>query len=314
MEKAIAQIPNESNEVKFTVTLVLNASFSWLERPTKNIIIYHLISCIILASLALTAVAINMCVLVAIVYSSSLKKVILNQLISVISAACVLDCAINVPFSLYCIKVSDWLLGVKVCTMNAVFVLLISFMITWSVCGMCVERWYSIFKRNNYRLSNVCKQVVAIATPIAISIVSLFPVVLGLIEVRLFPNRFMCSIAIKKEQCYRTIILLSFILPITLGLLALLSSLIKNFTKVRNISLQRGQLSYAELFFEESHLWNEWQNCKFVDDLHNRQSIFLVKILIFFDISSRDPNSTQRYSTKVQLHGIILQTEFFDFQ
>ncbi|GFY40012.1 g_PROTEIN_RECEP_F1_2 domain-containing protein [Trichonephila inaurata madagascariensis] len=264
MDREIAQIPNESNEVKVTFTVVLNASISWLERPTKNNINYHLVACIILASLALTAIAINACVLVAIVYSSSLKKVILNQLVSVVSAACVLDCIINIPFSLYCIKVGEWLLGVKVCTTNAVFVLLISFIITWSVCGMCVERWYSISKRNKCRLFTVCKQVVAIAIPLTLSIISLLPVVLGLIEVRLFPDRFMCSIAIKKERCYRTIILLCFIFPITLGLLALLSSLIKNFTKVRNISLQRGQLSYAELFFEESHLWNEWQNCKFV--------------------------------------------------
>ncbi|KAF8767558.1 hypothetical protein HNY73_020498 [Argiope bruennichi] len=307
MDRSIAQIPNESNEVKVTVTLVLNASFSWLEKPTKGVVTYHFIACIILSSLAITAITVNVFLLVTIIYSNSLKRVILNQLVFMVSLACVLDSIINMPISIYYIKNSGWLPGLKVCTLNAVSVLLVSFMITWNVCGMCVERWYSIFKRSKYRFSSVCKQVVVIVTPITISIASLFPVIVGLIEVRLFPNRFMCSIALKKEQCYRIIILLCFVLPVTLGLLALLSSLMRNFTNVRNISSHRGQLSYPELFFEETHLWNEWQSSKFVGVI---MLLFLVLEFPFiinqmgftsFPNLSLQPNSTLNDSSAFPL-------------
>lgn len=261
MEKDVS---SEPGEVKVTVTLFLNASFSWLEKPNKNFISYHLVTCFLLAGMALAAIVINLCLLSAIFCNSNLKRVVLNQFVSVVSIACVLDCSINVPFALFHMRTTDRVLGDSVCKANASCVILINLMITWGMSGVCFERWFSIFKRNRIKVNKIYKQTVAMAIPILMGIVVLIPIAMEYIEVRIFPDRYSCSVAIRKDQSYRVIILIVFLIPVVFGMIALISSLIKNYRSIRNVNSQSVELSYAELFFEESHLWNEWQSSKFV--------------------------------------------------
>lgn len=256
---------NVTAEVRVIVTLVLNASFSWFEMPTKSILTSHLVTCIIFGLLAVTAIIFNLCLLLSIFGSSSLKKVILNQLVSLMSVACLLDCCLNAPFSLYYMKTTTWFLGPTLCTVNASCLLVISLLICWILCYMCLERYFSLYKLcQNSRTSPICKQSSAITIAVMFICGIVIPIALGLTEVRAFPSRFSCSVAVSKQLYYRIIVIVTFALPIVLSILSLLLAYVKNFRGMKDINCQRIELSYTELFFEESYLWNEWQTSKFV--------------------------------------------------
>lgn len=257
MEKDIS---SEPGEVKVTVTLVLNASF----KPTKNYISYHVILCVLLGGIALAAIVANLCLLAAIFFNSNLKKLVLNQFVCVVSFACVLECFVNAPFALYHMRTSEPFMRTPLCKINAACLIIFVLMSTWGMCGVCFERWFSIFKRNKLKFKTIYKKIFSMTMPILMGIIVIFPIALNFIEIRYFPYRYSCSVALRKDDPYRVIILLAFIIPLFLGLIVLICSLFKNFRSIKNVNSQNIELSYAELFFEESHLWNEWQSSKFV--------------------------------------------------
>ncbi|KAG8184022.1 hypothetical protein JTE90_011520 [Oedothorax gibbosus] len=257
MEKDIS---NEPGEVKVTVTLVLNASF----KPTKNFISYHVVLCVLLGGIALAAIVINLCLLSAIFFNSNLKRLVLNQFVSVVSFACVLECLVNAPFALFHMRTSEPFMGDTMCKINAACLILLGWVITCGMCGLCFERWFSIFRRNNIKPKTLYKQIFTMVLPVLIGIIVIIPIALNFIEVRNFPHRYSCSVALRKDEPYRVIILLAFVFPVFLGSIALICSLLKNYRNIKNVNSQNIELSYAELFFEESHLWSEWQSSKFV--------------------------------------------------
>lgn len=305
-----SNVINVSSEVRVTFVLVLNTSFSWLERPTKSILTSHLATCIFLSLLALAAFLLNLCVLLAIFCSSSLKKVVLNKLVSYMSITCLLDCAVNIPFSLYYMKNNTWLLGPVWCTLNATCTIVITLLIAWILCYMCIERYLSLYKIcQTKRCTLFCKQSVAIAFTVAIIFSVVFPVAVGLIEVRAFPSRYSCCVAVSKEIYYGVIIIISFVLPVFISVMSLLCAYAKNFQGIKDINGQRIELSYTELFFEESHLWNEWQTSKFVG--------FIMMLFIILElpaiITFMKPTTTplrKTYMNNLEQHNSTIQVSF----
>lgn len=279
METSSSAINVSSSEVRVTVTLVINASLSWLEKPTKSILTSHLATCIVFGLLTVTSLAFNLCLLLAICCSSSLKKVVLNQLVSWMSVTCLLDCSLNAPFSIYYMKTNTWLLGPTLCTLNASCLMVLTLLISWILCYMCIERYVSLYKLSQNRSCSLfCKKSIAMAIVFTFFCCIIFPVALGLVEVRAFPSRYSCFVAISKQLYYRILIILIFALPIFLSVASLLSAYAKNFRGIKDINCQRIELSYTELFFEESYLWNEWQTSKFVG------SIMMLFIFLEFPI------------------------------
>lgn len=305
---------NISNEVKVTVNLVLNASISWLEKPSKNVLASYLASCIILVLLTLTAIIFNVCLLLAIFCSSSLKKVILNQLVSYLSLTCLLDCSINAPFSVYFMKTNTWLLGPKLCAFNASCVFLITLAIAWILCYMCIERYLSLYKLCQNRKSCFVSKLSAAIAPLLVVISSVvFPIVTGLVETRAFPSRFCCCVFINKQLYYRIIIIGNFIFPITVSVVTLLLAYVKNFKGIRDINSQRIEMSYTELFFEESYLWNEWQISKFVGIILILFLILELPVIITFmktsvvSLKSAQLNDLQHQNSTVQVSYPVAQ-------
>lgn len=305
---------NISNEVKVTVNLVLNASISWLEKPNKNVLASYLVSCIVLGLLTLTAILFNVFLLLAIFCSSSLKKVILNQLVSYLSLTCLLDCSINAPFSVYYMKTNTWLLGPKLCAFNASCIFLITLAIAWILCYMCIERYLSLYKLCQNRKYSFFSKLSAAIVPLLVVLSSIvIPIVIGLVETTAFPSRFCCCVVINKQLYYRIIIIANFVFPITVSVVTLLLAYAKNFKGIRDINSQRIEMSYTELFFEESYLWNEWQISKFVGIILILFLILELPVIITFMKTSVVPlkyaqlNDLQHQNSTVQFSYPVAQ-------
>ncbi|XP_076308031.1 uncharacterized protein LOC143223668 [Tachypleus tridentatus] len=251
---------NNSSGKKVTIHLVLpSRDLPALEQET-------LTSSIILALLFFIAISSNLSIIITFLSSYSLRRMTFNFVILNLSLCCLVECIFNMLLAVYYVTRTVWTLGITLCSVNAFFTCLSSIEFSFAIFFMCFQRWAALWTPLSFkRVLTRKKQTVAIVTLWAIGVALSLPILAGVIEVKVFPGRYSCSMADDEWLTYYLVLTICcYAVPLFISLICLVYLIVQNIQENRIAKRQRRNQSYTDLFFQQSFLWNEWVSTKLI--------------------------------------------------
>lgn len=242
---------------KVTVILLLNSSSrdpSSSHDPTSQYIVSAFL--ILLFLISFTA---NLLLLVTLSSSYSLRRVSLNWLLINLCIVCLSECIFNILIAIYYVSVDTWKLGKTVCSLNAFSTQLVTLQTTLGICILCLERIIASWRPEQFkRLLTIGKQIVAIVILWLAGCLLCVPILAQTIESRLYPDRYGCSLADDNGATYATLMTAwCYALPVVLIFCYVFYAGFYTY-KEKRMSRRKQEITYSNLFLQQSYLWSEW--------------------------------------------------------